>query len=330
MARALAHISRTPWTMYRLYIRTQDGSGEHFNVDVYEPTVPVPDTTDAAEADQRGSAAVVIVIGGAGKAASSGSPSAGKHAAAYHDAAIELSAAGLWVFVPSRRGDPTRSPNLRSQVVEPFRHRLPHALFVDEGPNEGLHTHERQVAELEALIRVIPERFHPSVQPFRFGLLGKSAGAGVALRVAAQLPNEVAAVALWGAAKHPSSWFSGPDAAAVFSDVLAARGVRYDRPSFINEICDAADHIGRVAVPLLLACGAPDPEAAPPTEPDKWTSPAEQLELLGMARRSRYARVAVVKGAEHTMYREHAAWLNYASLLRGWFIETLDAPGVPA
>lgn len=299
--------------MEKLYLAVDH---EHFNVDVYVPTLMRP-TRKAAPG-------IVMVIGGGGKDVLTGEPR-GKYAAAYHDIAAHFSDAGFWVFLPSRRGDPSRTRASLTVTSPLFRDRLLCQAAQDENPNEGQHTHLKHVAELKILIQSLALYESRGLDLSRLGVLGKSAGGGVALRLVSVLPDRFVSVALWGSALRTSQWFRGPKGDEFFKDVLDKRRVAYDRAQFLADMCDAIDFVGAVTAPMLAACAAPDPYAPLVPETDRWSSPEEQLQLLKYAVSCRQARSVVVKGAEHTMYREHAAWRQYAHILSSWFSETLEA-----
>jgi len=286
------------------------------NIDVYRPEVA------GAQVDTKRKPVIIIACGGGGKDPTTGSPLTGKHAAGYHDLGEALSRAGFWAIIPSRRGDPKRTPQMRDNLAPQF-HRLPEELFQDQGPNDGGHSHRRHVAELAWLVENLHSIFGPYLDVRRVGILGKSAGGGVALAAAAQLGERIASVALWGSALRTSQWFAGPKADAFFSEVLDRRGVRYQRDTFLHEMCDAIDFVGAVHPPALFACAVSDPYAPVPPEPDKWSQLSEQVELMRYAARCRYAKVVGVKGAEHSMFVEQPAWGAYISTLAGWFTETL-------
>jgi len=302
--------------MKKLYLKTP-GNDERINVDVYEPQ------TAGSRASDDPKPALLVVSGGGGKDTCTGSPLIGKHAAGYHDLGVALSEAGFWTIIPSRRGDPQRFAQSRAGVAAQFRDRLPADLLQDEGPNDGFHTHRRHVAELTWLAENLSFIFGPGLDVRRVGIVGKSAGGGVALAAAAELGKRVASVALWGSALKTSQWFAGPKADSFFEEVLSKRGIRYQREAFLQEMCDAIDFVGRVQAPILFGCAMPDPYAPVPPEPDKWTSLSEQVELMNYAIRCRNARVSGLKGAEHSMYKEHPGWHAYISGLIGWFAETM-------
>src|SRR5262245_27768536 len=104
-------------------------TGEHVNVEIYPPLEGGRPSWSAA------CPVIIIAAGGGGKDLRTGGPATGKYAAAYHDLAVSLAAAGFFVLVPSRRGDPQRTPFLRDGVSREFADRLPTELFEDEGPN---------------------------------------------------------------------------------------------------------------------------------------------------------------------------------------------------
>jgi pimeloyl-ACP methyl ester carboxylesterase len=216
---------------------------------------------------------------------------------------------------------------VRSDLAANFRERLPDGLFADEGPNQGRYSHRQHVAELRWLVENLSENFGPDLDVTRVGILGDSAGGGVALALAAELNERIASVALWGSALRTSQWFTGPNADSFFEEVLDASHVRYDRRTFLLELCDAIDFVGQVTAPIMFTCAMHDPYALVPTKPDKWSSFGEQIELMRYAIHSRYGKVLAIKGAEHTMYLEHPAWRPYISGLTGWFAETLLDPG---
>ena len=302
--------------MQKLYLKTAGGN-DRINIDVYKPQA------DGALSNKKRYPAVVVVCGGGGKDACTGSPLIGKYVARYHDLGEALSRAGFWAFIPSRRGDPQQTSEMYANLAPQFRSRLPKVLFQDDGPNEGLHSHRNQVAELIWLVENIPSIFGPDVDVRHVGFIGKSAGGGVALAAAAELGKRVASVALWGSALRTSQWFGGPKADSFFEEVLNKRGTRYNRETFLRDMCDAIDFVNQVESPTLFACAVADPYAPKPPEPDKWSSLNEQIELMRYAIRCRYAKVVGVKGAEHTMFAEHPAWEAYVSTLIGWFAETL-------
>jgi alpha-beta hydrolase superfamily lysophospholipase len=288
---------------------------EHFNVDVFLPADIRP--------ERKAAPGIVMVIGGGGKDLLTGEPR-GKYAAAYHDMAVHFSDAGFWVFLPSRRGDPSRTRASLHLTAPSFRDRLCETAQ-DENPNEGKHTHLKHVAELKILVQNLTRYEIRGLDLSRLGILGKSAGGGVALRLVSELSDRFASVALWGSALRTSQWFRGPKSDEFFRDVLDNRRVAYDRAAFLAEMCDAIDFVGDVTAPMLAACAAPDPYAPLVPETDRWSSPEEQLQLLKYATNCRQARSTVVKGAEHTMYRELAAWRQCANTLSSWFAETLEA-----
>jgi dienelactone hydrolase len=293
------------------------GEGEHFNVDVYQPSNP------ASKRSNPRSPAVIVVAGGGGKSSRPGEAVPGAYLASYHDIAACLADAGFWVFVPSRRGDPCRTPLEQDSLSESLRRRVPSALFAEPGANEGTHSHLRQLAELKAVISRLEDYRGAGLDVERVGLFGKSAGGAVALRLASEMPQLIGSVALWGAALKTSQWFKGPRADEFFRTILDARGIRYDRLQFLNEICDAVDYVAGAQAPLLFGCGTGDPYATPAVAPDTYTNADEQLVMLHYAVHSRRSRVMVVKGAEHTIWRESAAWVPYASSICDWFVETL-------
>jgi alpha-beta hydrolase superfamily lysophospholipase len=279
---------------------------EHFNVDVYLPAGIRPERNAAP--------GIVMVIGGGGKDLLTGEPR-GKYAVAYHDIAVHFSDAGFWVFLSSRRGDPSRTRASLHLTAPSFRDRLLCKAAQDE----------KHVAELKILLQNLTRYEIRGLDLSRLGILGKSAGGGVALRLVSELSDRFASVALWGSALRTSQWFRGPKGDEFFKDVLDKRRVAYDRAAFLAEMCDAIDFVNAVTAPMLAACAAPDPYAPLVPETDRWSSPEEQLQLLKYAVSCRQARSVVVKGAEHTMYREHAAWRQYAQILSSWFAETLEA-----
>ncbi|MCI0538888.1 MAG: hypothetical protein L0Z50_27085 [Verrucomicrobiales bacterium] len=302
--------------MQKLYLKTAGGK-ERINIDVYKPQ----STDSQSNVDRR--PAIIIVCGGGGKDARTGSPLVGKHAAGYHDLGEALSRAGFWGIIPSRRGDPQRTTDLQANLAAQFRLRLPEALLQDEGPNDGVHSHRQHVAELTWLVENLDSIFGAELDTGRIGIIGKSAGGGVALAVAAESGKRITSVALWGSALKTSQWFAGPKADSFFQEVLDKRGVHYHRETFLQEMCDSIDFVGQVESPTLFACSMSDPYAPVPPEPDKWSSVSEQIELMRYATRCRYAKVVGLKGAEHTMYAEQPMWRAYASTLTQWFDETL-------
>ncbi|HEV2842614.1 MAG TPA: hypothetical protein VGW39_14925 [Chthoniobacterales bacterium] len=303
--------------MNKMYLK-ELGFGGRINVDVYAPRGS--DVRDAKDSNP----AVVVVCGGGGKDARTGKETLiGKHAAAYHDLGESLSDAGFWAIIPSRRGDPQRTQALHQNLSPQFG-RLPQVLFVDEGPNEGPHSHKSHVVELTYLVENLASIFGPGLDVTRVGLLGKSAGGGVALATAATVGNRISSVALWGSALRTSQWFTGPKADSFFYEVLDSRGVSYDKEAFLDGMCDAIDYVAQIEVATLFACAAFDPYAPTPPEFDKWSSASEQLELMRYAIHSRYSKTVTVKGAEHTMYKEHLAWRPYIKTLTEWFSETLS------
>ena len=173
------------------------------NIDVYRPEVA------GAQVDTKRKPVIIIACGGGGKDPTTGSPLTGKHAAGYHDLGEALSRAGFWAIIPSRRGDPKRTPQMRDNLAPQF-HRLPEELFQDQGPNDGGHSHRRHVAELAWLVENLHSIFGPYLDVRRVGILGKSAGGGVALAAAAQLGERIASVALWGSALRTSSGLQVP------------------------------------------------------------------------------------------------------------------------
>jgi pimeloyl-ACP methyl ester carboxylesterase len=301
------------------YIQVE-GSSEHFNVDVY-----APDILDNYQ--QTGPMnccpGIIIVAGGGGKDMLTGTAPRGKHAAAYHDLAECLAADGSWVFVPSRRGDPQRTPQQRLAISADFQARLPPELFADSGPNDGTYTHLRQVSELRTLITNLPRLCGSGIDTSLLGVIGKSAGGGVALALASEMRGKIVSIALWGSALKTSQWFGGPKADEFFQEILTARQITYDRDEFLGEMCDAIDFIEKIYAPLLLACSMPDPYCGEPPEVDRWATVEDQIELLRYAVNAHYARMSVVKGAEHTMHRGLPAWRNYAATIKNWFRETL-------
>jgi len=154
-----------------------DNSAEHLNVDIYEPARICAENPPKTG----GVPAIVVAAGGGGKDLLSGDDKRGKHAAAYHDLAEYLAGEGFWVLVPSRRGDPQRTSELRGGLCPLFGHRLPQELFKDHGPNEGFYSHKRQVAELKTVIDHLPQLCGETVDVRRTGVLGKSAGCGISL-----------------------------------------------------------------------------------------------------------------------------------------------------
>lgn len=306
--------------MNKAYIHMPEAGGS-FNVDIFPPHLP----SCAAASQSRPGKLVVVVCGGGGKDMRVGAPSAGKHGASYHDIGESISRAGYWIIVPSRRGDPQRDARLRPGLAEHFRLRLPEELLCDLGPNEGLHSHKGHVAELKWLVEHLPEVVGLKLDPTSIGILGKSAGCGVALALAAELGEKVGSIALWGAALRTSQWFAGPKADSFFQDVLDKRGVKYHRETFLREMCDAIDFVDRVTSPILFACAAHDPYAPATPELDKWTSIGEQVELMRYAINARFAKLVAIKGAEHTMYAELPAWPCFINTLTGWFQETIPS-----
>lgn len=304
--------------MQKLYVKV-GGSDERINIDIYPPQVP-----DAGGGfENRRRPVILVVCGGGGKDPRTGSPLVGKHAAGYHDLGEAFSRAGFWGIIPSRRGDPQRTTELRGNLAPEFRHRLPEELLHDEGPNDGDHSHRRHVTELTWLVETLPSIFGSDLDVRRVRILGKSAGGGVALAAAAELGERIASVALWGSALTTSQWFAGPKSDLHFDKVLDQRGIQYNKGMFLHDVCDAIAFVGQVASPTLFTCAVPDPYAEKPPERDPWTSLEEQVELMRYAIRCRYAKVVGVKGAEHTMFAEHPAWEAYVSTLVGWFAETL-------
>lgn len=298
-----------------------EGSSEHFNVDVY-----TPETAESCQQidSSHGFPGIIIVAGGGGKDMLTGTVVRGKHAAAYHDVAECLAANGYWVFVPSRRGDPQRTPEQRLKISGTFKDRLPVELFADVGPNSGTYSHNRQLAELRTLITNLPSLCGGGLDNNRLGVLGKSAGGGVALALASELQSKISSVALWGSSLKTSQWFDGPKADEFFQEVLSARQIHFDRAEFLDEQCDAIDFIKNIRVPLFLACSIPDNYSVEPSEVDRWATVEDQIELLRYAINAHYARVSILKGAEHTMYRGLPSWHNYAVTIKSWFTETLQ------
>lgn len=301
------------------YIRVAESS-EHFNVDVYEPA---PLGATALRRPSEKIPAIVIAPGGGGKDLLTGDGNRGKHGAGYHDLAEYLANQGFWVLVPSRRGDPRRKLEQRSALCSMFSERLPDELFADHGPNEGCYTHKRQVAELETVIDNLTSLCGSAVNSERIGLLGKSAGCGVSLCLTNKISTKVSTLALWCSSLNSSQWFTGPKADDFFKRVLSDRQIRFERNSFVSDLCNAVDFVGQVKIPILFACTWRDSYAISPTEPDPWATAEEQMQLLHYAVNARDARVTVVKGAEHTMHRELPAWRSYAATLGDWFRETL-------
>ena len=299
-----------------------NGSDQHVNVDIYEPA-----GIDRTLATKGLIPAVVIAAGGGGKDLLSGNERRGKHAVGYHDLAEYLAGEGFWVLVPSRRGDPQRTPELRSTLSHLFTERLPCEFFLDHGPNVGNYSHQRQANELKTVIERLPELCGRTVDVTRVGLLGKSAGCGVSLCVASAMGERVAALALWCGSLKSSQWFSGPKADDFFKGILSDRQIRYERAAFVNDICDAVEFVGGVHVPILFACTLSDSYGSEPTERDPYATAEEQLQLLHYAVNAHYARVTIIKGAEHTMYRELPAWRSYTLTLGNWFKEVLMVDG---
>jgi dienelactone hydrolase len=291
---------------------------EHYNVDIY----PRGQRLIGADSLEK-FPAIVIAAGGGGKDLVTGDARRGKHAAGYHDLAEYLAMQGFWVLIPSRRGDPQRTPELQSGLCPLFRERLPGELFADPGPNEGIYSHERQRHELKTVIECLPELCDHSVDMQRVGLLGKSAGCGVSLRLTSENADKISSLALWGGSLNVSQWFAGPRSDHFFKRVLEDRNIRYDRQAFMDDLCNATDFVGYPSCPILFACAALDPFAPEPTEADPWATPEEQMQLMHYAVRSRYSKVTILKGAEHTMYKELQAWRSYALTISNWFQETL-------
>jgi pimeloyl-ACP methyl ester carboxylesterase len=179
------------------------------------------------------------------------------------------------------------------------------------------------VSELGSLISNLPQLCGSGLDGNRLGVIGKSAGGGVALAFASEMKGKIASIALWGSALKTSQWFGGPKADDLFQEILTTRRITYDRNEFLSEMCDAVDFIENIDKPLFLACTMPDPYSAEPTEVDRWSTIEDQTELLRYAVNAHYARMSVVKGAEHTMYRGLPAWRNYAATILDWFRETL-------
>lgn len=292
------------------------GSGEHFNIDVYAPV-------DHGRGPRP---AIVIASGAGGKLLKrAGESVAGSYLASYHDIATHLANDGAWVFVPSRRGDVQWTLEKRLRIADFLRDRLPECLFADCGPNEGAHTHENQFQELRTVLDHLRDYEPMGLDTSRVGIFGKSSGGGIALKLAAQAADRVRSVALWGVSLTTSQWFRGPKAGHYFETILESRDITHDRERFAAELCDAIDHISGVQVPLLLGVAAADSYAPQKIGPDEYTNPEEQLAFLHYAVLSRRARVVAVKGAEHTMWRESAAWPDFASTLSNWFRDTLGA-----
>lgn len=302
--------------MNKIYLSV-DASDEHFNVDVYEPKLPAM----RFPPKDRMLPAIIIICGAGGKDFLTGGQLCGKYAVAYHDLAQHLSDVGFWVFVPARRGDPERSPAAALNISSQFKDRLPVEYWSEEKPNEGLHTHFRQIEELRSLISSFPRSFE-SVDVGRIGLIGKSAGGGIALRLAFELgAGHIKSLLLWGCSLRTSQWFR--DRPTFVQKTLVSRSVRIEPDAFLNSICDPIDYVDKVEAPILFSCTAPDPFAPEPPEPDPYSNPGEQAQLLHYAIRSRNSRASIVKGAEHTMHRTAAAWQNYVGNIEGWFRETL-------
>lgn len=291
---------------------------EHFNVDVYHP-LPIHFQQDATPLE--GTPAIIIITGVGGKDFITGGAFCGKYAVAYHDLAQHLADAGFYVLVPSRRGDPQRTREYVASISGKFKNRLPEDFFCDEQPNEGSHSHLRQIEELKTLIKRMPD-LGAGVDKNRIGIIGKSAGGGIALRLASEVQSDIKSLALWGSSLRTSQWFNGLKDTFI-ERILTARKIRFDREEFLSEICDAIDVVGEVSAPVLFACAAHDPFAPEPPELDVYSNPEEQVQLMRYAISSRYVRVAIVKGAEHTMYRGLPSWQNYANTLQSWFQETL-------
>lgn len=302
--------------MRKLYLKVGD-SGERINIDVYPPAAPAPSGGFATRP------VVIVACGGAGKDLRLGKSLVGKFAASYHDIGEWLAGAGFWAIIPSRRGDPQRTNEARTKLADTFRDRLPAELLKDEGPNEGAYSHRNHEAELTWLIENLAAVVDLGVDNRRLGILGDSAGGGVALAAAAKLGERVASIALWGSALKTSQWFVGPKADSFFEEILIKPGIRYARQEFLREMCDAVDFVGRIEVPIMFACAVTDPYAPSPSSSDKWSDVNQQLELMRYAIRCRYSKAAAVKGAEHTMYAEQSAWTAYASTITEWFGETL-------
>ncbi|MCI0538889.1 MAG: alpha/beta hydrolase fold domain-containing protein [Verrucomicrobiales bacterium] len=314
--------------MNKFYLQIGE-SGERINIDVYPPQL----ANREGVLGNRPRPAILVACGGSGKDPAVGKSLIGKLAASYHDLGESFSLAGFWTIIPSRRGDPQRTVEGSSNLAANFSKRLPRQLFADEGPNQGSYSHRKHVAELRWLVENLSENFGPDLDSSRIGVLGDSAGGGVALALSAELNARVASVALWGGALRASQWFTGHKADSFFQEILDASAVRYDRETFLLELCDAVDFVDKVAAPMMFGCAVPDPYALVPSKPDKWSSIGEQIELMRCAIRSRYGKVLGVKGAEHTMYREHPAWPPYISALTAWFEETLlsneQTKGIP-
>lgn len=241
--------------------------------------------------------AIVVVIGGGGK---TGHPPE-KYIRCYHDLGFTLAQAGFYTLIPSRRGDPRR----------------PEA----PAPNEGEHTHANHLEELASVMAYLQSQ--TEVDSNRIGLYGKSAGAGITLEYAAGHPDQIQSIALWGAALTTSQWFLSSKADQFFEHVFWSRNISVNKERFCQHFSDAITYVSQVPQPLLLACSAPDPYAPSPVAPDKWTTPEQQLQLLSYSIQSRYAQVAIIKGAVHTMYSAMPKFNEYAQLLVNWFQTTL-------
>jgi pimeloyl-ACP methyl ester carboxylesterase len=109
--------------------------------------------------------------------------------------------------IPSRRSDPQRTIQARTNLADTFRERLPAELLKDEGPNQGTYSHRNHEAELTLLIENLAAIVGPDVDNRRVGILGDSAGGGVALVAASKLGERVDSIALLGSALKTSQWF---------------------------------------------------------------------------------------------------------------------------
>lgn len=245
--------------------------------------------------------AIVVVIGGGGKAPDKTVDPPEKYARSYHDLACRFAQDGFYTLVPSRRGD-SRRPE-------------------DPVPNEGEHTHANHVEELAHVVAYL--RDQPEVDANRIGVYGKSAGTGISLEYAARHPNQIQSIALWGAPLTISQWFLGPKADDFFKHVFWSRNVLVNKERFCQHFSDPINYVSQVTQPLLIGCPAPDPYALSPVARDEWTSPEEQLQLLYYSIQSRCAQVAIIKGAEHSMYSAMPKFDEYAQLLVNWFQTTL-------
>lgn len=297
----------------KIYL-TVPASGGHFNVDVYRPSHP------AFFGDKH--VAVFVVMGGDGWRLRSAAGAAGVAAAAYHDVAEMLSGLGVWVFVPSRRGDPQRTSDDAVALAPQFASRLPSALFEDLGPNTGRFTHVSQVEELHALLTHLRSGTLADFRAGRVGVLAISAGAGIAMRFVSEAKEAITTVAFWAASLKSSQWFKGPKAEIFFRGLLEKSSVAYDHSSFVAGICDPANELDALKLPLLFACGATD-ASEPAQEVDSWTTPREQVVMLSTALNARVGVTEIVKGAGHLMHRELVAWASYEAVITRWFKRTL-------